>query len=93
MSNIDLAPYHDLLRADFYTFFARSLAELNGGAEIQPGGHIDVMASRLAEFHDGRIRRLIINVPPRHLKSLLCSVAYPAWVLGHNPAATIICVS
>jgi hypothetical protein len=37
--------------------------------------------------------RLIINLPPRHLKSLLASVAFPAWWLGHEPSAQILCVS
>jgi hypothetical protein len=37
--------------------------------------------------------RPIINLPPRHLKSHLASVAFPAWCLGHNPSAQILCVS
>ena len=41
----------------------------------------------------GKIRRLIINMPPRYLKSLLASVAFPAWCLGHDPAAQILCAS
>ena len=41
----------------------------------------------------GKIRRLIINLPPRHLKSLLASIAFPAWCLGHDPSAQILCVS
>jgi hypothetical protein len=47
----------------------------------------------LAAVYHGRIRRLIISVPPRHLKSHLASVAFPAWCLGHDPSAQIICVS
>jgi hypothetical protein len=49
--------------------------------------HVEVMAGKLAAVRDGRIRRLIICVPPRHLKSLLASVAFPAWCLGHDPSA------
>jgi hypothetical protein len=41
----------------------------------------------------GKIRRLIINLPPRHLKSLMASIAFPAWCLGHDPSAQILCVS
>src|SRR2546429_5582907 len=37
--------------------------------------------------------RLIINLPPRHLKSLIASIAFPAWCLGHDPSAQILCVS
>ena len=36
---------------------------------------------------------LLINLPPRHLRSLLASVAFPAWVLGHEPSAEILCVT
>jgi len=41
----------------------------------------------------GRSRRVIIDMPPRHLKSPLASVAFPAWCLGHDPSAQILCVS
>ena len=41
----------------------------------------------------GEIRRLIINMPPRHLKSHLASVAFPAWRLGHEPGMQILCVT
>jgi hypothetical protein len=37
--------------------------------------------------------QLIINLPPRHLKSLMASIAFPAWCLGHDPSAQILCVS
>jgi hypothetical protein len=51
----------------------------------RPSGEMAVRA--------GKIRRLIINLPPRYLKSLLTSVAFPAWCLGHDPATQILCVS
>ena len=44
-------------------------------------------------MREGKIRRLIINLPPRHLKSLMASIAFPAWCLGHDPSAQILCVS
>jgi hypothetical protein len=44
------------------------------------GWHIEVIAAKLAAVRDGRIRRLIINLPPRHLKSLLASAAFPRLV-------------
>lgn len=45
-----------------------------------PGRHIDAMAEHLEAVHRGEIRNLLINVPPRHVKSTMVSVAYPAWV-------------
>ena len=38
-------------------------------------------------------RQLIINMPPRSLKSIVASVAFPAFALGHDPSLRIICVS
>jgi hypothetical protein len=58
-----------------------------------PNWHLELVAAKLADCVSGKTRRLIINVPPRHLKSLLASVALPAFYLGHNPAGQIICVS
>src|SRR6516225_4760270 len=51
------------------------------------------IAAKLAAVREGRIPRLAVNVPPRHLKSHLASVSFPAWCLGHSPSAQILCVS
>jgi predicted phage terminase large subunit-like protein len=57
------------------------------------GAHFEIIAAKLAALFERRIRRLIINLPPRHLKSHLASVSFPAWCLGRNPSAQILCVS
>lgn len=41
----------------------------------------------------GRIKRLIINMPPRYMKSIAVSVAWPAWLLGRRPQSKIIVAS
>jgi hypothetical protein len=43
--------------------------------------------------HGGEISRLLVNQPPRSLKSICVSVAYVAWLLGHDPARRVIVVS
>jgi hypothetical protein len=55
--------------------------------------HVEVMAVKPAAVRAGRIRRLMICVPPRHLKSLVASVAFPVWCLGHDPSAQLLCAS
>jgi hypothetical protein len=55
--------------------------------------HVELIAAKLAAVRAGHIRRLIVSLPPRHLKSHLASVAFPAWCLGHEPSAQILCVS
>ena len=83
----------DAMRHDLLSFTDRCMHELHGGNGMDRGWHLELMASELMAVFQGANRRLLINLPPRHLKSVLCSVAFPAWVLGHNPAAQLICVS
>jgi predicted phage terminase large subunit-like protein len=85
--------YKALLRADFASFAAHCFRELNPRTLFVPSWHHEFIAAKLAAVRDGRIRRLIINVPPRHLKSHLASVAFPAWCLGHEPGLQIVCAS
>jgi hypothetical protein len=85
--------YQALLRQDFYTFIERSFQELNPQTQFLPNWHIEVIASELEACRRGDTTRLITNVPPRSLKSFCASVAFPAWLLGHNPSAQIICAS
>jgi predicted phage terminase large subunit-like protein len=85
--------YHALLRRDLYTFIARTFYELNPETEFKPNWHIEVIADELEKCARGETTRLIINVPPRSLKSQSASVAFPAWLLGQKPSAQIICAS
>src|SRR5919198_117250 len=85
--------YEALLRQDFTPFVARCFHELNPQAELAMNWHLEVIAAKLTAVRQGKIRRLIINLPPRHLKSLMASIAFPAWCLGHDPTAQILCVS
>ena len=79
--------YETLLRQDFATFVGRCFADLNPQTELAINWHLEVIADKLMEVRRGRIRRLVINLPPRHLKSLMASIAFPAWCLGHDPSA------
>jgi predicted phage terminase large subunit-like protein len=88
-----LSEYHTLLRQDFSSFAARCFHELNPQTEFAMNWHVQVIAAKLTAVRQGKIRRLIINLPPRHLKSLMASIAFPAWCLGHDPSAQILCVS
>src|SRR5215813_6405948 len=93
IEDLTRAEYEAVLRQDFTTFVARCFHELNPQAELAMGWHIEVIAAALTAVREDWIRRLIINLPPRHLKSLMASVAFPAWCLGHDPSAQLLCVS
>src|SRR5512132_4431035 len=82
-----------LVRNDLYAFIQSCFYELNPHTPFLENWHIELIAAKLEACWRGQCRRLIINVPPRSLKSLAASVAFPAWILGHQPSAQIICAS
>ena len=79
-----------LLRSDFASFVKKSFYTVNPGTKYLHNWHIDLMAEHLKACENGKIKRLIVNIPPRYLKSLCVSVAWPAWLLGHDPSRRII---
>lgn len=93
MINLSPEEYKVVLRNDLMTFVERSFAELNPEVTFSYSPHIEVMAEKLDRCRRGKLRRLVVNLPPRSLKSHTVSVAFPALILGHNPAAQIICAS
>lgn len=90
---LSMAEYDALLRTDFMSFVERTFMELNPQTCFLRAPHIEVMASRMEDCRLGKTKRLIVNLPPRSLKSIVVSVAFPAWLLGHDPSAQIICAS
>jgi len=87
------AEYRAILRQDFCAFIQRCFHELNPEAKFSMNWHIELIAAKLEACRQGKIKRLIINIPPRHLKSLCASIALPAWWLGHNAAAQVVDVT
>lgn len=83
----------ELLYGDFGLFAQAMLSVVKPGVQIIWAPYLDLMAAKLQEVAEGKIRNLIITVPPRHLKSYLVSVAFPAWVLGRRPHAEFMSVS
>ncbi len=82
-----------ILRQDFLSFVQRCMGTLAPAAPFLDNWHLQAIAHALEQVRRGRIRRLIINLPPRSLKSVMTSVAFPAFVMGHDPTSRIICVS
>lgn len=82
-----------ILRNDFESFLHRCFLMLNPGATYHPNWHIKAIAHQLQRIRDGKANRLIINMPPRYLKSLTVSVILPAFLLGHDPRMKIFGVS
>lgn len=80
-------------RQNFSLFLRRVMTTVSPGVRYVHNWHIDAIAEYLAACASGQVTRLIINLPPRMLKSTIISVAWPAWLLGHNPARRIMVAS
>src|SRR4051794_25557525 len=81
------------LREDFSIFVRAVFRHLHPGETYLHNWHVDLLCDILAGARRGRRLRKIINLPPRSLKSIIVSVALPAWLMGHDPTRKIIVVS
>jgi predicted phage terminase large subunit-like protein len=93
MVELDLKQICDIARFDFAAFARFVFPVLQPGVEFEPNWHIECIAEHLEAMERGELPRLIINLPPRSLKSYLVSQAFPAWVLGRTPSEKFINIS
>ncbi len=82
-----------VLRNDFRAFIHKVFNTLSPGQDYVRNWHIDALAWQLERVRLGKDRRVIVNMPPRALKSITASVALPAFILGHDPTRRLVCVS
>ena len=85
--------FNTLLKYDFKSFVRKVFSEVSPGTVYMDNWHIDVICGELETMLRGENSRLIVNIPPRYMKSIICSVALPAYILGHFPSESVICVS
>jgi len=84
---------YTLLKAktDFLTFvkiFAPTLV-----SDFEMGRHIELLCEKLQGVVDGNVKRLMVFLPPRSSKSLICSKLFPAWYIGNYANHEIMSVS
>ena len=72
------------IRTDFLTFVKHMWPE------FVEGSHHKDMADAFNKIRNGTLKRLIVNMPPRHTKSEFASYFLPAWMIGNNPQLKII---
>lgn len=84
---------NSILRTDVMAFVRKTFDTVSPGDSFSANWHIEALCHQLSKIAAGQTRRLIITIPPRHLKSICTSVALPAFILGHDPTRRIICVS
>jgi predicted phage terminase large subunit-like protein len=82
-----------VLATDLMAFIEYTFAVLRPGVRLERNWHLEAIAHQLTRIALGEVKRLIITVPPRNLKSICASVALPAWFLGHHPSERVVAVS
>ena len=82
-----------LCRTRFVSFAYKVFNTLMPNRRLEMNFHIEAMAFELEQVRLGKNKRLIFNIPPRCLKSIVTSVAFVAYILGHNPGKRVIVVS
>lgn len=84
-----------LQRDDLFSFTWGCFNQLHPGnnAPFLPNWHVKAMCHALEQVAIGDCKRLLITVPPRHLKSIAAAVAFPAWILGRQPWTKLIVAS
>ena len=85
--------FHALLHQDLMSFTEFAFGVVRAGVLFRPNWHLEALTHKLAQVAEGSVRRLIVTIPPRSLKSLCASVALPAWFLGHEPWQRVVVVS
>ncbi|MEQ1812092.1 MAG: phage terminase large subunit, partial [Terricaulis sp.] len=97
MNSIDNRLLHaaldQALREDFQSFARKAFGVVSPDAPFAPNWHFNAIAHALERCLMRKTKRLLITVPPRSGKSILCSAAFPAFILGRDPTQRIICAS
>jgi predicted phage terminase large subunit-like protein len=83
----------DAIRSSFLAFAIKAFAQLYPGKELVVHEYVKFLACHLEAVAAGERRRLVITLPPRHLKTFLASICLAAWILAHRPSARILILS
>ena len=78
---------------DFRKFVKMAWPLLEPATPYSGNWHIDAICEHLQACINGEFKRLIINIPPRHMKSLLVSVFWPAWLWTSRPSLKFLVAS
>ena len=78
-------------KADFLSFVRLVAPTLV--SDWKMGQHIKVISQKLQAMEEGKLKRLMVFLPPRSSKSVTCSKLFPAWYIGRHPEHEILTVS
>jgi len=90
---LQIPDLYDLARCDFGTFVELAFPILHPGKKLVHAPYLDVVIAVMESCAAGRKPRVIVNLPPGFMKSILISIMYVAWRLGVDPTVKFVCIS
>ena len=69
-----------ILKKDFHSYMKKVFYEVSGENKFLDNWHIKLLCEELEKVRLGETKRLIINIPPRSLKSIIVNVAFTTWI-------------
>jgi len=76
---------YELNEKHLLSFIRQAWDILEPGTKFINNWHIEYTCEHLEAVYSGEIKRLLINIPPGHMKSIMVTVCFPAWVWIQNP--------
>lgn len=89
----DFEALQALCRENLGAFTCKAFNIIEPSTKFEHNWHIDCIAEHLQAVSSGQITKLIINMPPRSLKTVCTSIAWPAWMLGKDPSKRVMLTS
>jgi predicted phage terminase large subunit-like protein len=89
----DLRTLRAVVKNDLQAFLEGAFPVVDSRWALEIAPYLEYLVSELTDVIEGRTTRLIVNLPPRHLKSVLTSVVLVAWALGRDPQRRIAVIS
>src|SRR6266851_7264558 len=82
-----------LVQTELLAFALKAFAGLNKGKQLTVHPYVKLLVKYLERVATGETKRLVITLPPRHLKTFMASVCLAAWILAHRPSSKILLLS
>jgi len=89
----DVTLFYATLRNDLLAFVQKAFHTMEPGRDFVMAPYVQLLIDVLMAIFEGREKNVNINLPPRHLKSSIISVAFVAWALGRDSTKQFMCLS
>lgn len=87
---MDKSLLNAICREDLTAFAQKAFQVIEPGTPFEYNWHVEVICEHLMGLTHGIVQDLIINIPPRFLKSVITAQIYPAWLMGRDPSSQVI---